>query len=342
MLNTAHNFSTLNDNGDLCIIFDEDNSIILKNVGADTSNLNINVTGGGNLVSSSTAKTLNVAGVLNNIEPNKVIIGTNGGDSIANSGNLVSISSGEGLDTVSNSGSMVTINTGAGDDSVWSSGNNVTINTGDGMDSLYNYLSSEVSISTGDGSDRIHNFSSNNVTINAGGGKDSINNYNGDYVTIIGGTGNDTINLDHARFNHIFYRDGDGIDNIFNLDADDTLELITSQSYSTVQEGRDLHINFDESNSIILKNFGTDTSLLNIVVTAPTSANTFASRVAARVAKVNGVYSYTGGSANISNYLTGDKLNYAADDFTGIDYNDTEFILQSSSGSLTKCVGQTY
>ena len=50
--------------------------------------------------------------------------------------------------------------------------------------------------------------------------------------------------------------------------------------------------------------------------------------------KINSCYPYSGGNASISNYATGEKINYATD-FTGLGFNDNDFILNSSTGSLT-------
>ena len=186
---------------------------------------------------------------IKNETPNKTITGTSDSDSIVNSGSTVDISTAEGKDTIKNSGNTVTITAGAGNDYVENTGTDVTISGGSGDDEIYSR--GNVSISGGDGSDYIRNWATGY----------------GHRLTITGGKGNDRIDLEssYSQFNYIQYTYGDGEDTIWNFNSDDTLELTTSKSYSTVQNGSDLTITFDEKNSIVLKNVGTNTSNLNIV-----------------------------------------------------------------------------
>ena len=213
--------------------------------------------------------------VKTNTKYETLIKGTSSADSIKNYGYKVTISTGNGDDTVENiwdrdytndSANYVSINTGAGNDSVYNdfdyyctintgAGNDsvyncagyyCTINTGAGNDSVYNDEGDDCTINTGAGNDSVYNDYGYYCTINTGAGNDSVYNDYGRYCTINTGAGNDLISLDiYSKENVIIYKSGDGNDEIYGFDSDDTLS-ISGGSYSTAQSGKNIIVTVDE------------------------------------------------------------------------------------------------
>ena len=291
---------------------------------------------------------------------------TGGGDDFIENyaGDYASISTGSGNDTVWNTYSAnVTISTGDGNDSVRiyapdytsdvldKASDNLVVNLGNGDDTYTDYTSSVYHpdnqtvvsdsgnnyiyldgdygvVYTGNGNDTISggtgaklnggegnnsiSSSGGNVTIIAGGGKDTINVY-GNNNTITAGAGDDSIYL--SGYNNIInYTYGEGNDTIVNFSAYDTLNITTPKDYSTVKSGNDLYLNFDNG-TITLRNVGLTVGRLNFAVT-------------------NTGINYSGGNATVTNYTAEEAINYQTD-FTGLGFTDTDFIVHSSSGSLT-------
>ncbi len=142
--------------------------------------------------------------VINNYTYETVISGTSDADSIYNSGDDVSIS------------------TGAGNDSVYNNGHCSTIDAGEGNDSVYNAWANNVSINTGDGNDSVYSYGVN-VTMNGGTGDDTFSSYRDGVGTVY------------------IYKKGDGNDVIYGFNDDDTL-LITKGTWSTTKSGSDIVI----------------------------------------------------------------------------------------------------
>ena len=121
------------------------------------------------------------------------ITALDGNDYVESSGDNVTIDGGAGNDSIFNDyGSEVSINSGTGNDTIINDGDNATINGSAGNDYIYNDLSDNVSIDGGDGNDTINNDIGDNVIICGSAGNDSIYN-DGDSVTVDGGAGDDTI-----------------------------------------------------------------------------------------------------------------------------------------------------
>ena len=92
------------------------------------------------------------------------------------------------------------------------------------------------------------------------------------------------------------------------------MNITTPSSYSTVKSGDNLYLNFDNA-TITLRNVGLTVGRLNFVVT-------------------DTGHTYSGGNSTITNYAADEVINYHTD-FTGLGFTDTDFIVNSSSGSLT-------
>lgn len=206
---------------------------------------------------------------INNTKSKKTITGTSCADTIKNSANYVTISSGAGNDKIDNTnGAHSSINAGNGNDSIHhisydKKGHYITIIGGAGKDSISNEYGDYSSINAGEGADSVYN-KSYYTTINGGADNDTITNFNGalssinggagndliinegnvDYastqITIKGGTGNDSISLSGAVSNTVIeYASGDGYDIVYGFGEDDTLK-ITGAKYTKKNSGSDV------------------------------------------------------------------------------------------------------
>ena len=125
---------------------------------------------------TTTDKTLNYVNTIDGA----YIYGANMNDTITNSGNYVTIHSGEGADSINNSGDNVSINAATGQTSIANSGSYVTVTspftgTVSNTDSCY-----------------IYNTGAHSELYFRSGGHDLMIN-EADYCTVDGGNGNDTI-----------------------------------------------------------------------------------------------------------------------------------------------------
>lgn len=292
------------------------------------------------------------------------INGGTGDDSIYSSGNQVRIDGGYGNDSVSNSGNNVTINGddnddyvynsslggyvvasgGVGNDTIYNYSSNVTINGDEGDDSietgeLYIHSTNQVSnviIDGGAGNDSIRVVYGTDVMINAGDGNDSISliSPNEEFITINGGSGNDTIDT-HGSHHTFQYAKGDGNDIIHYTSYsavysnEDTL-IIYDSNYSTIANGTDVIVQVGDG-SITLKNFVDFVDRTMNIITIGDSNNMPVS--CEPIQKTGDAYDYTGGDKVISDYSSGNKVKYNTD-FTGLDVNGNDLVINSSSGSL--------
>ena len=186
----SYNWTSVKSGSDI-IVTVGDGSIKLKNA-ATLSTVNL---------AFSTSKIHPVNIIEENQSSNALVTGTEENDSITNSGDYVSIVSGDGKDTIK------------------SSGDYVTIESGDGNDSISSYEGDYNSIDAGDGDDNI---------------------YHGSYATITGGKGNDTMGSRYSGGSHAvyIYNEGDGND-VISLGETDKL-VIASGDWSTQISGNDV------------------------------------------------------------------------------------------------------
>ena len=189
--------------------------------------------------------------------------------------------------------------------------------TGDGNDTIR--AGDGAVISSGEGNNRI--LVGNDSSIISGSGNDTIRaDYNS---TISSGSGDDYIylNLYYSGGNIVNYNYGDGNDTIVNFSSGDTLNITTPSGYSTVKSGDNLYLNFDNA-TITLQNVGLTVGKLNFSVTNTGTTTTTTG------------HTYSGGNATITNYAAEETINYQTD-FTGLGFNDSDFMVNSSSGTLT-------
>ncbi len=224
-----------NGNGNIMLNLSNGGSILLEDYNSDKINT---------VVSASEAETVKV---IDNFEPNTVVTGTNGRDSIhnGNEGIGATINSGEGKDSISNYSESAVINSGSDNDyilNLWNT-DNVTINTGEGDDSIDN--------------------SGNNVFMNAGTGNDYI--YNGRFNnTVSGGSGNDYF-YEYGHGTAYIYSSGN--DTLYNFNDTDALVLGNVKILSSIKSGNsNILLNLDNGNTIFLQNYYADE--INTVVSA--------------------------------------------------------------------------
>ena len=212
---------------------------------------------------------------INNTEDNVTISSGAGDDTIDNSSENVSINAGDDNDKITNSGSNVTINAesgkdsikndgassiidgGAGDDSIENSGDNVSIVSGAGNDYIYSG-GSKVTINGGSGNDEIWNSSSNAIV--DGGADDDViyNRMNGGNSTINGGDGNDNIDNDDFGENAIINA-GAGDDYISNYGAKVSINGGEGNDYVS-NYGADSKIDGGKGNDYV-SNYGADSKI---------------------------------------------------------------------------------
>ena len=185
-------------------------------------------------------------------------------------------------------------------DSITNSGNNVTINAAAGDDAVYNNGGASVYISLGDGNDYLESSGANS--------------------TIIGGKGNDRIWLstDGSTNTQINYTYGDGNDVIYYFTGDDKIVITSPSGVNKSQSDNDIYLWFDNRETITLKSADSAVTNENILVIGSSGSDS---------------YTYSGGNMIIPSYA-GEKINFSTT-LTGIDFNDTDFILKSSTGNLT-------
>ena len=252
-----------------------------------------------------------------------LITGTSDGDSIFNRyGDNVTIKTGEGSDTIYNyDGENSFVFAGSGHDTIMNQGSNVVIyGEGDG-DTLYNHVNWHTTISGGEGDDSIHNNDGWYAMVSGDDGNDTILS-GGINVSITGGVGDDIISLsggaysaDDNDFSQIKYAYGDGNDTIYNFDKDMYLSIIGTSTFSTTTgDSGELYVNFDNGQKITMINTADDFDNTNIGLLQGNI--------------------YIGGNQTISNYESGQKVNWSAD-LTGVNiFSGDDFIFSSSTGDL--------
>ena len=201
--------------------------------------------------------------------------------------------------------------------------------------------------------------------ISLGDGDDVINS-NGYGNTIYGGAGDDWISVGSTSV--IFYEEGDGKDYITGFDENSTL-MIAADSFTTtfgegsgqydviVQVGdgsiqlgatrskyQNLHIvKVSELPEVTLPAYisssTTSSSTTSTTSTSDTSTNSnnssnSTSTTSTTTSTATTSHTYSGGNKSITNYSAGQKINYSTD-FTGIGFSGNNFMVNSSSGSLT-------
>ena len=221
----------------------------------------------------------------------KIINGKNGGDtinndrdgmtinlaagnnSVENSGKSVTINGGTDKDTITNSGNSVSISGGASNDWVsnlrnsnFADGENVTISGGAGDDYVYNHISNNVTITGDDGNDTLLNgtitgdsitIRGHELSIDGGANNDSICNYGSD-VTINGGDGNDFI-YNHTTDN-VSIAGGTGNDDIRNWGNSVTIDGGTGADEISNLSSNNVTINAGDSNDIV-RNYSTSVQI---------------------------------------------------------------------------------
>lgn len=285
---------------------------------------------------------------------NTIVSGTPADDSIWAGGvsEYVTVSAGAGNDTVWG-GSYHYID-GQGDDDYLYANAYSTLIGGTGNDSLLLFYSGNSYAFGGDGNDSLvtggnqyeyttldggagDDYISNvniRTSISGGAGNDSI--YNDPYtsaLTITGGTGDDTITLSNGGGNVVQYNSGDGNDIIIGFNyTHDTLQ-IAADSYSTTSTAGsddflDVIVQVGDG-SITLKD-AVRSEYLSYLDLKISGAGIVGDNI---LQKVDNAYTYTGGTATIQSYAS-EKVNFNTD-FAGFGFNDTGFMLNSSSGTLT-------
>ena len=158
---------------------------------------------------------------ISNYVYNTLVAGSSGADSIYNSGDNVTILGGAGNDTINTVGFSSRVDGGAGADSICLGVGGAVAAGGDGDDTIWGYYWGS-SISGGAGDDVI--------ALQSGGGSH--------VGTINGGKGDDTFLAVSGTTHHRLYQYafGDGIDQIYGFDENDTLQI--SGSYSTLSRNR--------------------------------------------------------------------------------------------------------
>ena len=213
----------------------------------------------------------------------------------------------------------------------------VTIDCGSGDDEIWSNLGTGISIFGGDGDDYI----------TAGGAGRStravVDNPKLDELddnTVRGGAGNDRI---YPTFPTVIqFASGDGNDTVGYGAGQSTLQV--DGDYYTLASGVDTIVYVGEDSILFqgtdiggIENYGV--AIVGGNQISPTNSETentettTAESTTNILEKNNNAYTYTGGNRIISSYAS-EKINYSAD-FTGIGFNDTDFNINSSTGSLT-------
>ncbi len=199
---------------------------------------------------------------INNTLSGNSISGTEGNDTISNSGEEVTITALGGNDSITNNGDAnnTSIDGGAGDDTIANNyAQEVTITAGAGNDSIYNEGNQNL-LEGGAGNDTLSNANGFFSTIEGGAGNDLISVSNSTDVTINGGAGNDSIKLDADSTALIEYGAGDGNDLVEGFNEDSTLQI--TDKFSTTKSGNDVIVSVGNG-KVTLKGAAT-LSALNI------------------------------------------------------------------------------
>lgn len=195
--------------------------------------------------------------------------------------------------------------------------------TGNGNDTL-STVGDGVLLSGGEGNNSISS-SGDNVTITAGSGNDTIRAYS-DNSVITAGAGDDKISLGSSNSGNIInYTYGEGNDTIINFSSSDTLYITTPTGYSTMKSGNNMYLDFGNQ-TIALQDVGLTVGTLNFVV------NYTDNNSSGGGTNYSG-NTYTGGNMTIANFSSEETINYQTD-FKGFSFNDTDFMVHSSSGTL--------
>lgn len=174
-------------------------------------------------------------------------------------------------------------------------------------------------------SDTIYN-SVDNTVVYGTSGDDSILSTGLD-VTINAGGGNDYVDP-AGLFNVVVYNEGDGNDTIEGFGITDTLN-VTSGNYTTIKSNDGVIVQVGDG-SIYIDTL-TETTPVNIIGNYSNSSSSNSTGI---LQPVNNTYTYSGGNATITSYAAGEKINFATY-FAGIDWDDDNFMIKSSSGTLT-------
>ena len=258
---------------------------------------------------------------------------------------------GDGNDYVSNvgTGNGSTLIGGAGNDTLYNNSNqHVLILGGGDSESIVNYWSDYTTIYGGEGGDRIElggysDYRCSYDYADGGAGNDTITS-DSKYETIIGGAGDDYITLTGYAYQHyIVYSEGDGNDTVGGFAADHTLVLNTENYSKTESDGNviitvgDGSITFLNRNASEVSNIVVNPDVTNIskngVDYTPQSGGDTSTTTTGGDTSTTTTTTYEGGNTTVTNY-SGEKINYSSD-FTGIGFNNDDFIVSSSSGNLT-------
>lgn len=191
-------------------------------------------------------------GNVENSKPNKVVSGTSGGDSINNSGSIVTIQAAAGNDTIYNSGSVVKIYAATGNDSVYNyNGNNVSISVAEGDDTVYNYSGDYVSIVGGAGNDTMTGGDGEDVFVHSAG-NDFITDYtaDSDYIKLE----NSSLKSSSVSSKNVILKTTTGQITIKDGKGKNISVLITN-TYSNIAELISDENNFAQIDSIVEKKF---------------------------------------------------------------------------------------
>ena len=204
-----------------------------------------------------------------------------------------------------------------GDDEFWLGADSVTIDCGAGDDEVWNSIGTGVSIFGGDGDDYII----------SGMGASTIGN-NPQLMslasnTVRGGAGNDKIQPTFPVV--VQFAGGDGDDTVSYGAGQSTLQV--DGDYFTLASGVDT-IFYVGVDSILFE--GTDIGGLENYGVAVVGGNQIAQNF---LQTDNNAYTYSGGNRIIQNFSTDEEI-ILASDFKGIDFKDSDFIINSGSGSL--------
>lgn len=280
----------------------------------------------------------------------------NGIETVAEQTEIVA---GAGNDFIIKGHSQVTIYGGADNDTVGGFQINGTeknyIDLGDGNDSVTVYdKKSTIYGGNGDDTIRVMGIPSNVINVYATNnkiygddGNDIIYLSKAVSNTVRGGAGNDTIGLENSRNTYIEYREGDGRDSIVGYGETDTIRLTrVSSSYSTVESGNNVLVYVGNNNEglILVDAKGKNINIsadntpkeedMNVLGIKQESINGEKLRGSETSSTNNSSRNYSGGNSTITNYVSEEVINYQTD-FTGIGFNNSDFMVNSSSGTLT-------
>ncbi|MBR5914480.1 MAG: hypothetical protein IKZ58_08975 [Selenomonadaceae bacterium] len=211
---------------------------------------------GANAISVTLAGTMPIIdppNIIKNTVTGATVNDTAGVDNILNVGTSAKIYGNGGKDTIINSANYALIDGGEGNDkisNIYSTGGDyVTISGGAGNDSIYNDYGWNVQIDGGADNDSITVYRGAGNSINGGAGEDRISlNANEGTMTVSGGTDNDTIFGDTVNSYGVLYQytKGDGNDIIYNVKANDTIQIAESE-FTTATSGSNVVVTVGKS-----------------------------------------------------------------------------------------------